>query len=48
MNVFEIMTLPNNLVMICRFLDHNLIFCSGFELTNEKCIAVLQCERSEV
>ena len=27
-NVFEIMTLPNNLVLICRFKDHNLVFCS--------------------
>ena len=46
-NVFEIMTLPNNLVLICRFLDHNLMFSSGFKLTNEKGITVLQCERNE-
>ena len=25
---FEIMTLPNNLVLICRIYDHNIVFCS--------------------
>ena len=27
-NVFKIMTLLNNLVLICSFEDHNLVFCS--------------------
>ena len=27
-SVFEIMTLPINLVLSCRFKDHNLVFCS--------------------
>ena len=27
-SVFKIMTLPNDLVLICRFQDHNLVFCS--------------------
>ena len=27
-NGFKIMTLQNNLVLICRFSDHNLMFCS--------------------
>ena len=27
-NIFNIITLPNNLAFICRFKDHNLVFCS--------------------
>ena len=33
-NAFEIMTLPNNLVLICRFEDHNLMFCSLYMVCN--------------
>ena len=27
-NASEVMTLPNNLVLICRFYDSNFMFCS--------------------
>ena len=27
-NVFKIMTLLNNLILVWRFVDHNLVFCS--------------------
>ena len=27
-NVFKIMAMPNNLVLVCRFEDHDLVFCS--------------------
>ena len=30
-NVFEIMTLPNNLVLICRVKDYDLVFFSLYD-----------------
>ena len=27
-NVFKTITLLNNFVLVCRFKDHNLVFCS--------------------
>ena len=36
-NVFEIVTMLNNLVLVCRFYDHNLVFCSLY-MIHEICV----------
>ena len=37
-NVFKIVTLPNNLILISRLLDHNLVFCSLY-MIHEICVS---------
>ena len=36
-NILKIVTLPNNLVLTCRFYDHNLVFCS-LSMIREICL----------
>ena len=36
-NVFEIMTMLNNSVLLCKFKDHNLVFCSLY-MIREICV----------
>ena len=36
-NVFEIVTMLNNLVLVCSFYDHDLVFCSLY-IIREICV----------